>query len=335
MAITFGEARKLVAKYAGSGGKCDTSEEVRLFVQEVLQYMLLSGQYGSIRKYTFYATKGAVTLPYELEVPLKIKIDGCVGSVWNKWYEFYNDYSLSGSRCYDAGDSLIEDPNEYPTVYDLPSGGAQVGVQPMCQEDEGSFVLVKGQDIWGKEVYTSHKGEQIHGEHLSLKKGQLTTSHSFFKTISSILKSRTNGYVQLWWVKVADDTKGFLAEYSPVEEVPQYRRYNLQIPDCPRTAKLTILGKIRLKSFYSDSDILPFDNIAAIKTAAQSRNAQDNNDTQRAQAQDSYLLDLINRENTYKKPNVGQPIEVFTPVSAGRVRGIVGFGRSRSPWRLR
>lgn len=336
MALTFGDARKLLALYADRGGKCSTSEDVRLFVLEVLQYMLYSGQYGSLRTYTFNAVSGCITLPYELEVPLKLKINGNIGSVWTMWYEYSSSPILEGAGCHDAGDALIEDPNTYPTVYDIPDSGALVGVQADCAQEADAHVIVAGIDIYGKEVFTYHKGEKISGEYLTIKKGALNYTQTIFKEIRSVNKTETNGYVSLWWVAPAYDIKGFLAEYSPYEKVPAYRRARLSIK-CDNYARVVILGKIRLKDYYADTDRIPFDNIVALKTAAQARNANSNDDNATAQFKDQYLLDVINRENMFKKSNVGQPLEVYAPTSASRIRGIInskprmfgfgGFGR--------
>lgn len=325
MPLTFGDARKLLAPYADRGGKCDTSEDVRLFVYEVLQHMLLSGQYGGLRQFTFNAIKGCVTLPYELEVPLKVRIGGEIGSVWQMWYEYSSSSILedaAGCSCHDAGNALIEDPNRYPTVYDIPENGALIGVQADCQQEPDAHVIVSGIDLYGREVFTSHKGEKIAGEYLTVKRGALNYGQVVFKEIRSVYKTNTNGYVSLWWVAPAYDLKGFLSEYSPYETTPAYRRMRLSIR-CAESARVTILGKIRLKDYYADTDRIPFDNIVALKTAAQSRNANTNNDNPTAQFKDTYLLNIINRENMFKKNNTGTPLEVCGATSAGRIRGTI------------
>lgn len=315
MALLFGEVRKILAQYAGRGGKAASSEDVRLFVHEVLQHMLFTGAYGSYRTFKFTAIRGVITLPAEIETPLKIKIGAQVGSVWDKWFDFNGKFDLEHDASCLAGNALREDANEYPTVYDLPPNGSTVGVQCECNEAEDAQLIVSGKDVHGREIHTSHKGERIAGEVLSIKAGNLQISQQTFKLITAVKKSKTKGYVELYWVNRVADKKGFLSSYSPFETVPSYRRVRLQTP-CPEFVRVEILARIRLKSFYADSERIPFDNVVLIKTAAQSRNAANNSDNQSAQFKDGYLQDLSTRENVYKNPNTGTPVAVGGPTAA-------------------
>jgi hypothetical protein len=161
--------------------------------------MLYSGAHGNLRKFCFNAVKGCFTAPFELETPLKLKIDGEVGTVWSKWMEFYNYGEMEG--CVPAADSLLEEPNRYPTVYELPAGGARVGALATACEDDSAHLIVQGLDASGREVVTNHGGNQIVGEYLRLRKGILRYTQVTFGKITSVKKSVTNGYVQLFWVR--------------------------------------------------------------------------------------------------------------------------------------
>jgi len=322
MSIRYGDAKKILAQYAGRGGKCPDTEEVDLFCKQVFQYMLYSGQHGNLRKFCFNAVNGCFTAPYELETPLKLKVDGVVGTVWNHWYEFSN-YGDLGSNCVDASTALYEEPNKYPTVYDLPSSYCRVGVLGTANEAEDAYVIVAGLDASGREVVTDHKGEKIAGEYLRVRKGELRYSQVKFSAITGVTKSKTNGYVQLLWVRPELGTRGFLSDYSPFEEVPQYRRFKLSSVSCSSCVKVSVLGRIRLKEHYADSEVIPFENLYALQLAGQSQNAQYNDDPSMAQAKDSVMQDVIQRENEYKKSQPGTPIEVFYPLSTGTIKNII------------
>lgn len=321
MAITFGEAKNLLAQFAGRGGKCSNAKEVNLFVKQVLQYLLYSGTYGNLRKFCFNAREGCFTAPFELETPLKIKIEGNVGTVWSKWMEFYNYGELDG--CVPASDALYEEPNLYPTVYELPSGGARVGALATACEDEGAYLIVQGLDPSGREVITNHEGTQVVGEYLRLRKGILRYTQVQFGKITAIEKSKTNGYVQLFWVNSDASFRGFLADYSPLEEKPMYRRFRITSANCGCSVKVSVLARIRLKENYADNDILPFDNVYALSIAGQAVQAQFNNDAATAQAKDQMMQDLIARESEYKRAGSGQPVDIFYPLSGGSITNIV------------
>lgn len=326
MSITFGDARKFLAEYAGRGGKCAASEEVRLFVMQVLQHLLYSGATPNIRKFCFNAVNGHFTIPNELETILKVKIDGKSAQVWDKFYEFYNTSDLDG--CVSAFNAVHEEPNHYPTVYDIPAGGARVGVYATADEDPSkTYVLVKGKDPSGREVFTNHCGTQISGEILYLQKGIVKYSEVTFGRITSIEKTDTVGYVTLLWVKPDLGTRGFLADYTPLENKPSYRRFKLTT-ECNTSGSVlvSVLGKIRLKERYSDTDVLPFDNLNTLLLAAQTVNSFRNKDVQVAQLSDAAMQEFISREAMHKKVTVSQPIEINFVTSGGAIRTLRRHG---------
>lgn len=334
MPITYGQAKQLLAEYVGRGGSCPTAEKVDLFTRKVLEYMLISGTYGNLRKFCFCAVKGCITVPYELQTPEKIIIDGRVGTVWDKWFEFHADKNISPD-CLPAERFLIEEPNSFATVYDLPPQGSQVGIVGTCNEAADAHVIVKGVDTRGREVITYHKGEKISGEYLSIKKNEVRYSSTIFKKITAVIKTPTVGYCQLYWVDPRPQVngKGFLAEYSPVEERPWYRRFRVTSPTCGAVSQVVVLGRIRLKEKYFDNDYIPFETLYTIELAGQAVYNNYNDNPAVAQAKDGMMQDMIVRENEYKRPSNGQPIEVYYPTSAGAIMNIVGGFDVFGAWR--
>ena len=325
MALTFGDAKKILSQYAGRGGKCYNAEDVNLFVRQVLEYLLYSGQYGNLRKFCFTAQGGCITIPYELEVPLKVKLDGNAGTVFDKWFTWYS--AADESQCVPATNALYEEPNRFPTIYDLPETGAQVGVLGTAEEAEDAHVIVQGYDITGREIYTNHAGQQISGEYLRIQRGAVRYTNVRFGKITAITKTKTRGYVQLLWVKPESNTKGFLADYSPVEEHPQYRRFRLTASMCTGNENgnlsVSVIGKIRLKPSYADEDLIPFDNVYALSLAGQQINAQYNDNVEVAAAKDKQVQELVNKENEYRRTQNGNIVEFFIPTSAGAIKNII------------
>lgn len=320
--LTFGEAKKFLAQYAGRGGACPT-DKVNLFVREVLEYLLYSGAYQNIRKYTFMAVKGVFTIPYEIDSIQKVRIDDEVGQVWDKWFEFRSSKHLDG-RCLPPDEALFEEPNYFATAYDLPYGGAHVGVLGTCDEGCDALLLVQGKDPSGREVFTMHNGAQVAGEYLRIKKGELRYTQVKFDGPIEILKPKTQGYVHLYGVDPTCNKKVFLSDYSPLEEKPAYRRYRITSRNCGPYVKVEVLARIRLKEAYADTDRIPFETLLTMRLAAQAINADYNNDIQTAQAKDTRMTTIIERENAHKRVQNGSPIEFFYPLSAGTIRNTIG-----------
>lgn len=332
--LTFGEARKLLAKYANVGGLCPdpANPEVNLFVREVMQFALWSGQYQDLRRFDFVTRKGLFTVPEEVESIQKVKINNCPGNVWDKWFTFHSVNYLDG-ECVPPGNAIFEEPNYYPTAYDLPFAGARVGILGHCNEAEDAHCIVQGKDLTDRQIITMHKGEQIYGEYLTIKKGQLQHTQNCFAQITGIVLSKTNGYKTLYWLKPDCSQKGFLSDYTPFDEHPEYRRYRLTTPNCCPEAFVSILARIRLKSYYADEEKIPFDNILALKTAAQAINASGNNDVQTAAAKTQFMNTLIQNEQNHKRVQPGQPLNIAIETSPGLIRNTIGPWGGFGTWR--
>lgn len=321
--LTFKDAKDILAKYAGSGGFCP-DDQVNLFTRKVLQFLLISGAAQDLRRFDFVACKGVFTVPEEVEAIIKLKVNGRVGNVWDKWFNYHNVNYLDGQDCICPVDNaLYEDPNYYPTAYDVPSGGARIGILGHCKEECDAHAIIQGKDLSGRQIFTVHGGQQIDGEYLSIKKGMLIYSEVNFATIDNVILSKTNGYKTLYAL-CPGGSKSFLSDYSPIEEKPTFRRYRLTNPDCCPFASVSILARVRLKSAYSDNDRIPFENLFAIELAGQTINAEYNNDSQTAGAKLQMMDNVVKREQDHKKVQTGIPINIATTTSPSRVRNVIG-----------
>lgn len=323
MALTFKEVKDRVAQYAGRGGKCPNSEQVNRFAREVLESLRIQGVWGNVRKFCFIAQKGCFAAPPELDVPLKVRIDNKVGNIWSKWYAFHT-VSSDIDGCIPADKVLIQEPYYTPTAFDLPPEGARIGVLGLCAEEAGTSLTIKGKDITGREViFQFEDGETRVGERFDIGK-EFRVGQVHWGQITEVVKDRTNGYVQLWAIHPHSMEKiHFLADYSPVEELPQYRKFQLQSANCGDFAHVTVLGRIKLKEYYADNDIVPFENRMAITLMAQRLQAEELNNVEVAAYKRQAVKDFLADENQFKRTPQGSPVEVFYPLSGGTVKNIV------------
>lgn len=319
MSITFGKAKEILQPYCGVSGKSFQSKELNTFVYKVLQYLLITGSPGGEKLFEINTGKGFFTAPYELETPLKLLVNGRVGAAVSKWFEFRSKPNNCDSYV-ECGDLILEDSNYYYTAYDGPEE-FQIGVKG-TQAEENAIFIAAGSDLSGREIFTQHKGAAITGELLDIECNKINWSNVFFASISSVVKSPTNGYVPCYW-RDKFGRQGFLSDYSPAEEAPAYRRFKLNIPRCPEYAKISIIGRTRLKEFYADNDRIPFDNIYNLEIAGQAVRAQGTDQMEAAAQKDTFLKDLVGRDSTHKNMNNGKAIEVFYETSPGIIQGIV------------
>lgn len=338
MIITFGQAKKELARYAGKAGKCRDDDQVDLFVKEVIQQLLFRGANGNLRKWVFLTQNGMFTAPPDLELPLKIKIDGEVASSFDKWYEFYDNNTLS--NCVPCEEGIFEEPNVVFTAFDLPPHGARILAKPICKEALGSpesnsfcppdtsdtpeeaHFVITGRNEFGEEVFMPHKGTQLKGEYLSINKFKPKFTQTCFTAITGIEKTVTNHYVDLMWFDPHTKLTGLLGKYKPSDTHPSFRRFRINGLACDRCFKVTILGRVRFCENYHDNDVIPISSLRGLRLMAQHLQSEDNDDIQTADYKNKRIAQVIQDENNYKR-TTSATIDFFRETSPGRIPNII------------
>lgn len=304
MIITFGDAKKFLARYAGKAGSCKDDGIVDLFVKSVIQELLNRGANGNVRKWQFNTQNGTITLPSDLQLPTHIRIDGLSGgspgNIYDKFYEFYEESTLAD--CYPWEKGAVEEVNTYFTQYDIPSCGARILAVPRCVEDAGAHLMIQGLDLSKKDIWMPlASGGKGKGEYLTINKADPKFTASTFSTITGIEKTVTKDYVRLYWYVPDTGAKGILADLRPNETRPSFRRARILGVDCNKPAKVTILGRVRFYDNYADSDIIPITSLRALKLMAQTLQAEDNDNIQIASYKGQRVTDVIDNENKYNR----------------------------------
>lgn len=321
MIITLGQARKALAEFAGKSGKCPDNESVRLLIMEALQRLLHRGAHGNLRKWCFCLCNSCFTAPVDMEVPLKVKIEGLPEKVWSYWYEFFDIHHADlCDSSYQPG--LFEEVDIYFTVYDIPSPGARIGVIPLDKENEDAYVLLQGLDLNGKEIYTTVNGERFHGEKIPINREKPVFSRNVFSKVTGVEKSQTCNYVRLYWqtydpVGKKFLSRGLLSEYRPTDTYPSFRRFRVPAARQDCCVKISVLGRVKLMEMYHDNDILPVGNIAALRKMTQVIQAERNDKLDVATGHELGIERLLDDENQYYRTG-GEPFDFFWPTSPGR-----------------
>ena len=323
MIITLGQARNAIAEYAGKSGKCADSEDVRLFVLEVMQRLLHRGAHGNLRKWVFCLSNACFSAPLDMEVPLKVKIDGYPDTVWSKWYEFYDVHNADLS-CDEFKTGLSEEVNDYYTIYDLPAAGARIAVVPLETEADDAYITIQGIDGNGRDVFTTCNGCRIHGERLLISRETPVFSRTRFTKITGVEKSITCNYVRLYWQEIAAGQiagRGLLAEYKPTDVHPSYRRFHVPNAKWDCAVKVTVLGRVKVIEYRHDNDILPITNFAALRKMAQLMQAEQNEKINLANYHERGIDKTIEDENEYNRS--GQdPFDFVFATSPGAIENL-------------
>lgn len=299
MQITFLQLMQLIGPYIGRAGSgdCDfDNPATRLKVTTILQEYIQRS--GSLKKWCVFSRDNCITLPRDLSIILKAKINDAVQPVHSKWFEFYDQAApREFERCSGWEAGIIQQVNTYPTVYDVQSCGGYVlaEIGKRCKKAEGQYTIIQGISAdTNQDVYTTHKGELIHGERLDLESGVAKRSRTRFRSITSLTKSETDDYVKYYQQESKTTKPVMLSLMAPKEVVGEFRRAKILDSRCDRRScyKIDILGRINILSDYHDNDIIPVTDLTAIETMAQAKQAATGNNLQAA----GFKYQLVDRQ---------------------------------------
>lgn len=299
MIITFGQLLELVGPFlgrAGTGSCTFTDPATRLKAASLIQEYVQRS--GSLKKWCVYSRNNTFTLPRDLSLILKVKINDAVSPVHSKWYEFYDQLApREFDNCGNWQAGIIQEVNDFPTVYDMASCGGHVlaEIGKRCKVATNVYTIIQGISAdTGEDVYTTHKGELIHGERLDLESGVAKRTRTRFKTITNITKSETDDYVKYYQQATKESTPSMLSLLAPKETIAEFRRAKILDNKCDRSKcyKINILGRLNVLSDYHDNDIIPITDLSAIETIAQAKQSATGNNLQAA----GFKYQLVDRQ---------------------------------------
>lgn len=284
MIITFGSLLELIAPSLGRAGtgNCDfTNPSVRLKAVSLLQEYVQRS--GSLKKWEIYSRNNIVTLPRDLALIRKVKINDEVSTVHSPWYEFFDQLApREFENCGNWQKGIRQEVNTFPTVYDVDPRGAYVlaDLGKRCKTSTTGYTIIKGicADT-GEDVYTTHKGELIHGERLDLEQGFSKRTTRRFKVVTDISKSETDDYVKYFQQIDKSHKPTMLSLMTPKETNAEFRRARILDQRCnPRECyKLNILGSVNVLFDYHDNDVVPITDLPGIETLADAKQSSKGN----------------------------------------------------------
>lgn len=222
-------------------------------ITRALQMLKNKGNFDPLLVYVVMnldADSNILTLPREVDVPLRININNHPTFSRSKLYEFSLNGPGSDERQF-VGFSWM-DQSTVPIMVELPSVGTAIKV---VNADE-SFAGDNGKKVrlWGQDV----AGNELHEDLVINNAAPPTTASAIWRTIDRVRKDATSQRVRL--VMPNGDE---VANYYPYELNPEYRRIKLS----KKGAAVRMLCKRKTFEVFSDEDYIPLHSELAVLMA--------------------------------------------------------------------
>lgn len=161
-------------------------------------------------------------------------------------------------------------------------------------------------------------------------RGPLTTirlSSRYYRQLTSWRKPATKGYISLYAINTENNYMYFLGKAHPSDTVPVWRRYKLSNFDCENgdCANIFAMCKMAPLKLTEGSDILPIQNLEAIKNMVIAIGFENTNDLNAAM---SYEANAVRILNDQKAEHEGQGPVVSFVDSYPELAPMAGY----NPW---
>ena len=293
---TLSDAFSACSRFVENGsGACDP-DTVTDRVNEACQRLIVKGDWPHclvsvrIRVDNMY-----FPLPEEIESIRAVNIDNMSSAVNSPYFRFMDSGPGEERSWAGTGAKFLEELGMFCTMYDIPSierpsGDTQVsreftsdGLRIMAfstsTADANKDVSLQGLDKYNAELGATGSvftpTETLHivpwaGAEGSLKAelASLPYSTRAYRQLLSWSKPETHGYVSLYAVEPETSRMWFLAKAHPYSTRPSWRRFAIRGQTCCGS-NILILGKLAARKLRSMDDLLPVQNIPAIKMMIQ------------------------------------------------------------------
>ena len=341
MLYTLLDARNHVANFVESG-TCPTLPIVVSRINEACRRLMHKANWsGTVARIRFATYNNTITLPRGALAVLDVDVDTVPRQVFGQTYEFLENGPGELQPLEGYGSDLLDLGDGYPTFFEIPTGqNCQLVAFSTAREDIGKQLTLWGMKDHNMEALTAG----VPGELLTIgwwKNGvegsiQVNTmpdlSTSSFNQITAVKKPVTVGYVSLYTYKpvvtpgvatAEDNRMYFLAKYHPEETQPGYRRYRLTQPDTDNGANVLCRVKMRFEPLSHDTDILPIQNLDALKMSVIA--IREENDKNAASAKEYWTsaLGLLNDQLVDSRDGTDNILQMHDQFAIGGAPNII------------
>lgn len=327
--FTLAEARAQLGKFVDNG-TCSTSV-IDSRINEAVQRLIIKKEVQDSPRLNYLVRLKVLSsefaLPRGVEKIMAVNVNGTPGHVFNKMYQFLSSGpgDLDNYAGYmDHCARHIMDLGEFPYQFPVPvsSAGAYYNLVAFSTSLETTKLKIWGYDSKANEVveelqinpFTGGVKGSISGSFGS--DGSNTLSTNKFKDITRIAKSQTKGAVTLYAVDPATNEMWFIAEYHAKETIPMFRRYRVTNKDRrsgvanDERTDTCILAMVKLGhvELSEDDDLVPIDNISALKLMLIAIKFENDGDLNKSVAFEANAVRVLEDVNDHHKMAQGTPI---------------------------
>ena len=287
--LTLGQVKK--SSVASIAGVNVDDAQFTLYVNDAVRQLMdlgnggSRGWWGTVQAIKGVAYDGCFVWPANVVAVLGISTSKGVMPIRNIWYDFTSlgDEHTEWARCW-KDKPAITFSGETCLFKSIAENPTQIIAITDNSQDNGKTITIYGIDNLGKEVFTQLPNlSWVRGSLVNVgSSGNIT--QTTFSYVTGIQKDLTAGAVRLYAYSPVTGIGDLLAIYNGGETNPKFL-YSKIVSPCI-TMPISALVKIGFYSVSQDSDIIPLDNIDAIKSMVQSIRSREGGDVELANAQE-------------------------------------------------
>lgn len=340
MLYTLADARIKVAPFVQNGTCALPLIDEK--INDALERLLDMQDWECLKRQVRISVTGKTfALPYNAEKILMCDLDGTPSSVFGQAYQYIasGPGELDSRGVRSVFQDLMDLGDYWPYMYDIPTSitptgsteavtleGMKLAAFSSTASDASVGLTIVGTDDSGDEVTEAVTIQSWPGAE-GVWSNTCSLSTASFSGITRITKAATTGYVNLYAVYPTTGQLFLLARYHPSQLRPQFRRFRITNSTVDSTAVVLALVRLRHVPLVDPNDLLPVDNLQALRLAVMALEAEENKDFNTADATMTRALAAMQRRETANTMTKGTPaiLDMGYRMSLGRRmnRGII------------
>lgn len=324
--ITLQDARSL--KRYVDNGSCDQTRIDQRIDEALRRLWPKMDPQRKVHRMRIRTQMGCFTLPFFAETLLAYDIDGAPTPIMPRAYEFLSsgvgdlNYRVSGSRVMQS----VVDAGEFPTMFDVPIVEDAVTKRVVDKYqliafsksvvDFGKTITIRGLDKLLNDIGAGQNGvtlkinrwtDGIEGQVAGALTEQEHTSE-YFRQVTQVYKPITDDYVTLYAFDPVTSAMHLLAKMHPRETTPHYRRYKIAGKEYCDANCILAMVRLRYISPVTADDILPVQNLDALKFMLMALKEEDAKNLQVSLTLESKATDLLREQHRDQQVSHGMPV---------------------------